>query len=106
MTRPAPNTRLTTRPTKGPPMSDQPVLLEVADGVATITLNRPDAMNSLDVATKEALLEAVRSAAGDAAVRCVVLTGSGRAFCVGQDLKEHVELLDSGSSDELFTTRT
>ena len=85
-------------------MSDQPVLLEVADGVATITLNRPDAMNSLDVATKEALLEAVRSAAGDAAVRCVVLTGSGRAFCVGQDLKEHVELLDSGSSDELFTT--
>ncbi|RYP88390.1 enoyl-CoA hydratase [Nocardioides guangzhouensis] len=85
-------------------MSDQPVLLEVADGVATITLNRPDAMNSLDVATKEALLEAVRSAAEDDAVRCVVLSGSGRAFCVGQDLKEHVELLRSGSSDALFTT--
>jgi 2-(1,2-epoxy-1,2-dihydrophenyl)acetyl-CoA isomerase len=85
-------------------MSDQPVLLEVADGVATITLNRPEAMNSLDVATKEALLEAVRTAAGDPAVRCVVLTGSGRAFCVGQDLKEHVELLESGSSEELFTT--
>jgi 2-(1,2-epoxy-1,2-dihydrophenyl)acetyl-CoA isomerase len=85
-------------------MSDQPVLLEVADGVATITLNRPEAMNSLDEATKEALLEAVRSAAEDDAVRCVVLTGSGRAFCVGQDLKEHVELLNSGSSDELFTT--
>jgi 2-(1,2-epoxy-1,2-dihydrophenyl)acetyl-CoA isomerase len=85
-------------------MSDQPVLLEVADGVATITLNRPDAMNSLDVATKEALLEACRTVAEDEAVRCVVLTGTGRAFCVGQDLKEHVGLLQSGSSDALFTT--
>ena len=85
-------------------MSDQPVLLEVSDGVATVTLNRPEAMNSLDIATKEALLEALRSVAADEAVRCVVLTGTGRAFCVGQDLKEHVGLLESGSSDALFTT--
>ena len=85
-------------------MSDQPVLLEVSDGVATVTLNRPEAMNSLDIATKEALLEALRSVATDEAVRCVVLTGTGRAFCVGQDLKEHVGLLESGSSDALFTT--
>ena len=81
-----------------------PVLLEVADGVATITLNRPDAMNSLDVATKEALLAAVRRVAEDPAVRCVVLTGTGRAFCVGQDLKEHIEILHSDSSDALFRT--
>src|SRR5690242_21306806 len=81
-----------------------PVLLEVADGVATITLNRPDAMNSLDVATKEALLAAVRSVAEDAAARCVVLTGSGRAFCVGQDLKEHIEILQSSDADSLFST--
>ena len=81
-----------------------PVLLEVADGVATITLNRPDAMNSLDVATKEALLAAVRQVADDSAVRCVVLTGTGRAFCVGQDLKEHIEILHSESSDALFRT--
>jgi 2-(1,2-epoxy-1,2-dihydrophenyl)acetyl-CoA isomerase len=87
-----------------PDDSDRPVLLDVTDGVATIRLNRPDAMNSLDVATKEALLEAVTSAAEDDAVRCVVLTGTGRAFCVGQDLKEHVELLRSGTSDALFTT--
>ena len=46
-------------------MSDQPVLLEVSDGVATVTLNRPEAMNSLDIATKEALLEALRSVAAD-----------------------------------------
>ena len=81
-----------------------PVLLEVADGVATITFNRPEAMNSLDVATKEALLTAVTQVAGDPAVRCVVLTGTGRAFCVGQDLKEHVEILHSRSNDALFET--
>lgn len=83
---------------------DLPVLLDVDGGVATITLNRPDAMNSLDIATKNALLEAVTSVADDPEVRCVVLTGTGRGFCVGQDLKEHVELLASGSSDALFTT--
>ncbi|MDR7252657.1 2-(1,2-epoxy-1,2-dihydrophenyl)acetyl-CoA isomerase [Nocardioides sp. BE266] len=67
-----------------------PVLLTVVDSVATITLNRPDAMNGLDVATKELLLETVQQVADDPTVRCVVLTGSGRAFCVGQDLKEHL----------------
>jgi 2-(1,2-epoxy-1,2-dihydrophenyl)acetyl-CoA isomerase len=81
-----------------------PVLLDLTEGVATITLNRPDAMNSLDVATKVALLETVRTVAEDPAARCVVLTGSGRAFCVGQDLKEHVELLHNGGSDQLFST--
>ena len=81
-----------------------PVLLEVADGVATVTFNRPEAMNSLDVATKVALLAALRQVADDPAVRCVVLTGTGRAFCVGQDLKEHVEILQSGATDSLFRT--
>ena len=85
-------------------MTDQPVTYAVVDGVAAITLNRPEAMNSLDVATKVALRDAVVAAAEDQGVRCVVLTGTGRAFCVGQDLKEHVELLHSGSSDELFRT--
>lgn len=86
------------------PTSQPPVLLTVTDGIATITLNRPDAMNSLDIATKEALLVAVEAVAGDDAVRCVVLTGTGRGFCVGQDLKEHIQLLRDGGSDELFTT--
>ena len=61
-------------------MTDSPVLLDLTDGVATITLNRPDAMNSLDVATKVALLETVRTVAEDPAARCVVLTGTGRAL--------------------------
>src|SRR4051794_37362746 len=85
-------------------MSDTSVRYDVAEGVATITLDRPEAMNSLNTATKVALREAVTSAAADEAVRCVVLTGTGRAFCVGQDLKEHVELLNSGSTEALFTT--
>ena len=76
----------------------------VTDGVATITLARPESMNGLDIATKEALLEAVRRAAEDETARCVVLTGSGRAFCVGQDLKEHVQILADTSSERLFNT--
>lgn len=89
-------------------MSDQnaepTVLLDLSDGVATVTLNRPGAMNSLDIATKELLLDTLRQVSADDAVRCVVLTGTGRAFCTGQDLKEHIGLLRSGSSDQLFTT--
>jgi 2-(1,2-epoxy-1,2-dihydrophenyl)acetyl-CoA isomerase len=83
---------------------DSAVQLELSDGVATITLNRPDAMNSLDVATKVLLLETVRHVAEDPAARCVVLTGTGRAFCTGQDLKEHIQLLRNGGSDQLFST--
>src|SRR3954452_5820772 len=67
-----------------------PVLLEVADGVATITFNRPEAMNSLDVATKEALLASLTAVGGDSAVGWVVLTGNGGALCGGPDAEERV----------------
>jgi 2-(1,2-epoxy-1,2-dihydrophenyl)acetyl-CoA isomerase len=74
-------------------MSDS-VLYELDGGLAVITINRPDAMNALDVATKVALRDTVTAAAEDGAVRAVLLTGAGdRAFCVGQDLKEHIGLL-------------
>jgi len=79
------------------------VLLDLADGVATVTLNRPEAMNALDIATKDVLLATLRQVADDPAVRCVVLTGTGRAFCVGQDLREHIGLL-AGRDDSLWTT--
>ena len=86
-------------------MSDA-VLLEVSPtGVATITLNRPDGMNALTVVAKTALLEALTSVASDDAVRAVVLTGSGRAFCVGQDLREHASLLAAGDPAPLSTVR-
>ena len=63
--------------------------------MATVRLNRPEAMNSLDIATKDALVSALTEVAEDPSVRCVVLTGSGRAFCVGQDLREHITLLQN-----------
>lgn len=69
---------------------------DLAEGVATITLARPDAMNSLTAQTKTELRAAVERARDDTAVRAVVLTGSGRAFCVGQDLREHAADLDAG----------
>jgi 2-(1,2-epoxy-1,2-dihydrophenyl)acetyl-CoA isomerase len=84
-------------------MSDS-VTYGVSEGVATITLNRPEAMNSLDTATKVLLRDTVQAAAEDDAVRVVVLTGTGRAFCVGQDLKEHIGLLQSGDMEALWST--
>jgi 2-(1,2-epoxy-1,2-dihydrophenyl)acetyl-CoA isomerase len=78
-------------------------LLHLADGVATVTLNRPEAMNALDMATKKLLLSTLATVADDPAVRCVVLTGNGRAFCVGQDLREHVSLL-STQDESLWST--
>jgi 2-(1,2-epoxy-1,2-dihydrophenyl)acetyl-CoA isomerase len=64
---------------------------EVADAIATVTLDRPDALNALTVLVKEELLAALRLIGRDRTVRAVILTGAGRAFCAGQDLKERLE---------------
>lgn len=80
-----------------------PVLVDRTDGVATLTFNRPAALNSLDTAMKEALLAAVAELRSDQSVRAVLLTGAGRAFCAGQDLKEHVGLLEAGDPRPLRT---
>lgn len=78
------------------------MLLVDKDGpVTTVTLNRPDALNALDVPLKLALKDAVDEIGADRGCRAVVLAGAGRAFCVGQDLREHVESL--GGSDPLST---
>jgi 2-(1,2-epoxy-1,2-dihydrophenyl)acetyl-CoA isomerase len=68
-------------------MSDT-LLREQADGVLTLTLNRPDALNSFTIEMKEALAAALKDAARDRDVRALILTGAGRAFSAGQDLKE------------------
>ncbi|MEV5945016.1 enoyl-CoA hydratase-related protein [Streptomyces sp. NPDC051993] len=85
------------------------VLYEVSDGLATITINRPEAMNAMNTEAKVALREAARAAAGDPAVRAVLLTATGRAFCVGQDLKEHVASLtadrEAGTGQTMSTVR-
>jgi 2-(1,2-epoxy-1,2-dihydrophenyl)acetyl-CoA isomerase len=68
--------------------SFETVRLDVADGVATLTLNRPDRLNSFTVAMHGEVRVAIDAAAGDPAVRCLVLTGAGRGFCAGQDLSD------------------
>jgi 2-(1,2-epoxy-1,2-dihydrophenyl)acetyl-CoA isomerase len=67
------------------------VRLETEGGVATITLDRPEALNALTIPMKRELLAALRSVERNAAVRAVILTGAGRAFCAGQDLRERLE---------------
>ena len=90
-----PTRRLRAAPMKGFPLSDT-VLYAVNDAVATLTLNRPDALNAVDRELGDALLSRLREAAADDAVRALVITGAGRAFCAGQDLGEHAETLSSG----------
>ena len=73
-----------------------PVTCVVADGVATITLDRAEAKNRLDAESMELLLEHLGSTADDEAVRAVVLTGSGTTFCSGADLAGAVAATSGG----------
>ena len=68
-------------------MSDR-VLAQVAGGVLTATLNRPDKRNAIDTEMIDALLETLQRADLDAGVRVVALRGAGRDFCAGMDLNE------------------
>ena len=69
-----------------------PDLIEtIEDGVATLTFNRPERMNALSTPIMEGLLRGLPRLAGDSAVRVIVLTGAGRAFCAGGDVKSMAE---------------
>ena len=69
-------------------MTYQFLLVDVADGVMSITLNRPEVLNSFTLAMAMELQQALGLAATDSAIRAVLLTGAGRGFCAGQDLAE------------------
>ena len=75
-------------------MAYQTLTYEVKDAVATITLNRPEAFNALNLALGRDLFHAALEADEDRAVRCVVVTGAGKAFCAGGDVKDFVEHAD------------
>lgn len=75
-----------------PTAGDAPVLYALQNGVARITLNRPDRLNAFNEAMHAALLDALRSANADESLRAVVLTGAGRGFCAGQDQSERKPL--------------
>ena len=85
-------------------MTTPPVRYQIDEQVATITLDRAAAMNSLTGETKDALRDALQAAGDDDAVRCVVVTGTGRAFCVGQDLREHIDNLASLPMEQVWAT--
>lgn len=80
-------------------MSYQTILFEKQDGVAVITLNRPDKLNSFTVAMHLELREAIDKLKADPEVRVLLLTGAGRGFCAGQDLGDRaVKPADEGSA--------
>jgi len=88
-------------------MTYETILLEVEDGVARVTLNRPDRLNSFTAAMHEELQAVLGSIETDPAVRAVLLTGAGRGFCAGQDLADRAvapggEAVDLGASVEKY----
>jgi 2-(1,2-epoxy-1,2-dihydrophenyl)acetyl-CoA isomerase len=82
------------------------ILLDIRDGIARATLNRPDKLNSFNVTMHEELQDALNTIENDASVRVLVLTGAGRGFCAGQDLGDRAvtagESLDLGTSIENY----
>jgi len=72
----------------------QTLLYDVADGVATITLNRPDRLNAFNTAMRDELIAAFDATDADDAVRAVIVTGAGRAFCAGADLSAGGQTFD------------
>jgi 2-(1,2-epoxy-1,2-dihydrophenyl)acetyl-CoA isomerase len=87
--------------------SYETVRLDVAEGVATLTLNRPYRLNSFTVAMHEEVRAALDAVAADSSARCLLLTGAGRGFCAGPDLSDRAvapgsEALDLGASIENY----
>jgi 2-(1,2-epoxy-1,2-dihydrophenyl)acetyl-CoA isomerase len=79
------------------------VLYDVADGVATITLNRPDRLNAIGDDMLDRMLAAVERAAGDDGVRAVIVTGAGRGFCPGADMASLAQPAGTGEPVPLHT---
>ena len=75
-------------------MGYEAVRYDVRDGIATITLNRPEAYNALNLTMGRDLFHAALEADEDPSVRCVVITGAGRAFCSGGDVKDFADNAD------------
>ena len=86
-------------------MSTQRIISQVSDRVALITLNRPEVLNAFAGTMREELLAALEQAADDRAVRCVMITGAGRAFCAGGDIASMAEL-QADNNDGVIKERT
>ena len=80
-------------------MTYQNILFEINDGIARLTLNRPDKLNSFTVAMHLEVREALKQVQNDSSVRVLVLTGAGRGFCAGQDLADRAVAPGSAAVD-------
>ena len=91
----------------GQPFRFTLVRSEVADGIATLTINRPDAMNALNEEVVAQLETAFHAAAADTAVKGIVIAGSGKAFVAGADIRFFVRHIEAGTVDAIaaFTRR-
>ena len=83
-----------------------PVDYSVSDGVGVIVLDRPDVLNAFDDELGFQMLDVVEKAAADESVRCIVITGAGRAFCAGEDLGALAGTYERGEPPPLGTTLT
>ncbi|MGH6965203.1 MAG: enoyl-CoA hydratase-related protein, partial [Phenylobacterium sp.] len=83
------------------------LLYSVEDGVATITLNRPEKLNAFNTQMMKDMIAAFDATDADDAVRCVIVTGAGRAFCAGADLSAGAETFDyDARGGEAMAART
>jgi len=83
-------------------MTDQVVRVDVSDAVATITLNRPEVLNAINPPLIEALIEAVQVCMSDDKIQAVIITGAGRGFCAGGDMKAVWEHIQAGRDPRHF----
>jgi len=82
-------------------MSYETITYEKRDRVALVTLNRPQVLNAFNATMGRELMDALRQAAEDRGVGCVVLTGAGRAFCSGYDVRDFRRMIEEGGRREL-----
>lgn len=82
---------------------EQQLIEDISDSVATLTFNRPERLNALSTPIMDGLLEALPRLAGDPAVGAIVLTGAGRAFCAGGDVKSMAEATAERSVEQAVT---
>lgn len=83
-------------------MSYETILFEVNDGIATLTLNRPDVFNAFNEQLSADVNDALKKTAKDKSIRVLVITGAGKAFCSGQDLKSIAGNADRSLSESLY----
>lgn len=81
-------------------MSEGHVLIEIEDGVGTLTLNRPDKLNAFIGEMRNEIARGIEALGADDAVRAVIITGTGRAFCAGADVKYLTHLIETQAIDE------